>query len=46
LEASLKALAEAKNSTNEGNSAEDLCEIPNGADQPTSFERTENDTEV
>nr|CAH0098978.1 unnamed protein product [Daphnia galeata] len=46
LEASLKALAEAKNSTNEGNSAEDFCEIPNSADQPTSFERTENDTEV
>jgi hypothetical protein len=46
LEASLKALAEAKSSINEVNSGEDFCEIHHNADQSTSLEGSSNDTEV
>ncbi len=42
LEASLKALAEAKNSADDGNSAENIS----GIDSSTSLEDIKNDTEV
>jgi len=46
LEASLKALAEAKNSSDEANSAETFYGIYHNVDPSTSLEGNKNDTEV